>query len=458
MTGDETRTERAGAPTLPPGPRLPVAVQTFRAWHATLPFFEAATQHYGPIFTIRALPWGTAVVVNDAELVKQVFAGDPAIYHAGEGNSILAPVVGSRSVLLLDEQEHLRARKQLLPPFHGEAVRAYEKIVEEIVAAEVKRWPLLEAFPLHPRFRSVTLEVILRAVIGVSDPGRMDALRKLLPACLEIGPTIMAMWALPGLGRVGRWRRFRATLAEAKHVLLEEIRARRLDPELEQRNDVLSRLIVGGDDDDEALRDQIMTLLVAGHETSSTGLAWTFERLLRHPAALARAGEGEDRFLDAVVQESLRVRPVLPVVLRQLHAPVRLAGYELPAGITLMPAITLMHQNPELFREPLRFKPERFLDGEEGASHRWIPFGGGRRRCLGAAFASLEMRVALRTILHTTVLRADLPADEPVRNHHITLIPARGGRVRRVGWQALAPWPSRRRLTIHARPLLSTHP
>ncbi len=440
--------------SLPPGPRLPIALQTARAWRATLPFLDAATRRYGPVFTIRALPWGTVVVVNDAELVKQVFTGDPATYHAGEGNAILAPVVGSRSVLVLDGDEHLVARRALLPPFHGEAVRSYGRAVEEIVTEEVARWPLLDPFPLHPRFRSITLEVILRAVVGVSDPQRTAALRRVLPACLQISPTIMAMWAIPPLVRVGPWRRFRGQLAEAKRLLREEIVARRRDPRLEDRDDVLSRLIVGGDDEghDEQLRDQIMTLLVAGHETSSTGLAWTFERLLRHPAALARAREDGEAYLDAVVQESLRVRPVLPVVLRQLAAPVSLGGFELPAGITLMPAIALMHRDAALFSEPLRFNPQRFLDGEEGGTYEWIPFGGGRRRCLGAAFASFEMRVVASTILRSTELRADVPADEPIRNHHITLVPGRGARVERAGWHALAPGSGARRLTLHARP------
>ncbi len=416
-----------------------------------MPFFDAATSRYGPIFTIRALPWGTAVVVNDADLVKQVFCGDPEVYHAGAGNSILAPIVGSRSVLVLDEDEHLAARRALLPPFHGEAVRAYGRVVEEIVAEEVRRWPLLDPFPLHPRFRAITLEVILRAVIGVSDPGRTAELRAVLPACLQISPTIMAMWAIPGLARVGPWRRFRAKLAEANRLLREEIRERRRDPRLQRRDDVLSRLIVGGESDDDELRDQIMTLLVAGHETSSTGLAWTFERLLRHPAELARAYEGEDAFLDAVVQESLRVRPVLPVVLRRLRAPVTLGGYYLPAGVTVMPAITLMHSNPALFNEPRRFMPERFLHAEEGSTYTWIPFGGGRRRCLGATFASFEMRVALRTILHSVELRAEILADESVRNHHITLVPARGARVERVCRRVPAPMGGSQRVRLDAR-------
>jgi cytochrome P450 len=373
------------------------------------------------------------VVVNDAELVKQIFTGDPDVYHAGEGNSLLAPVLGERSVLVLDEDEHLQARKRLLPPFHGESVRRYAEVVERIVSEEADRWPLDAPFALHPRMRAITLEVILQAVIGVTDPVRLRALREVLPTTVEIGPTILAMWVFPGLARVGPWRRHRQAVAEANRLLREEIAARREDPRLDEREDVLSQLVRAGETDDEELRDQIVTLLLAGHETTTTGLAWAFERLLRHPYALARAGDagdaGNDAYLDAVVQETLRVRPVIPAVLRQLQEPVELGGWRLPAGVTVMPAITLMHTDPELFGEPFQFKPERFLDGGEGSTYTWIPFGGGRRRCLGAAFASFEMRIALRTILQCTALRADRARDERVRNHHITLVPARGARV-----------------------------
>jgi cytochrome P450 len=404
-------------------------VQSILTWNRTIPFFAAARRRYGPVFTIRSLPWGKAVVIDDAELVKQIFTGDPAVFHAGEGNSMLAPVLGERSVLVLDEDPHLQARKRLLPPFHGEAVRRYGEVVERIVAEEVARWPLGRPFPLHPRMRAITLEVILQAVIGVTDPVRLRALREALPVTVEIGPTLMAMWVVPGLERVGRWRAHRLAVARANRLLREEIAARRLDPSLGEREDVLSQLVRAGEIDDEELRDQIMTLLLAGHETTTTGLAWAFERLLRHPDALARAREGEDSYLDAVVQETLRIRPVIPAVLRQLRAPVELGGWRLPAGVTVMPAIVLLHADPALFPEPARFRPERFLDDGQGSTYTWIPFGGGRRRCLGAAFASFEMRVALRTILQRATLRADRARDERVRNHHITLVPARGARV-----------------------------
>jgi cytochrome P450 len=398
-------------------------------WQHTIPFLSRNRRRYGPVFTIRAVPWGTAVVINDAELVRQVFTGDPAVFHAGEGNSMLAPVLGERSVLVTDEDEHLQSRKRLLPPFHGEAVRRYGEVVERIVAEEVERWPLGEPFALHPRMRAITLEVILEAVIGVSDPVRLRGLRETLPAIADIDFAIMTMWVIPPLRHFGRWRRYRQTVARANELLREEIAARRVAPDLAERQDVLSQLIRAGEIDDAELRDQIVTLLMAGHETTTTGLAWAFERLLRHPEALERARQGEDAYLDAVVKETLRVRPVIPAVLRQLKAPVELGGWRLPAGVTVMPAITLMHEDPDIFPEPKRFYPERFLEEDQGSTYTWIPFGGGRRRCLGAAFASFEMRVALRTILERCTLRAADPQDERTRNLHITLVPARGARV-----------------------------
>jgi cytochrome P450 len=423
------RARRAAGVALPPGPRLPLLAQSALTWQRTIPYLRWGRRRYGPVFTIRSLPWGTAVVINDAELVKEIFTGDPAVFHAGEGNSLLAPVLGERSVLVLDEDEHLQARKRLLPPFHGEAVRRYGETIERIVATEVDSWPLGKPFALHRRMRAITLEVILEAVIGVSDAARTQALREVLPWTVEIDPTIMMMWVLPALGRVGPWRAHRRRVEEANRLLLEEIAARREDPRLAEREDVLSALVRAEEIDDGELRDQIMTLLLAGHETTTTGLAWALERLLRHPEALARAREGEDRYLDAVVKETLRVRPVIPAVLRQLKAPVTLGGWRLPSGVTLIPAVTLMHEDPTIFPQPQRFRPERFLEEEQGSTYTWIPFGGGRRRCLGAAFASFEMRVALRTILQRATLRAADPRDEKIRNHHITLVPARGARV-----------------------------
>ena len=421
----------AQASELPPGPRLPTMVQTLLIWNCTNPFLSWCERRYGPVFTLHALPWGRAVHVNDEALIKQAFTGDAAVYHAGDGNSMLAPVLGKSSVLVLDEEEHLRARKRLLPPFHGDAVRRYGELIEEIVREECEGWPLGRPFALHPRTRALTFEVILRAVIGVSDQARQRALREVLPATVELDFPTLLLWLYPSLGHFGRWRRYRHAVAEANRLLREEIAARRTDPTLAEREDVLSQLVRAGEFDDEELRDQIMTLLLAGHETTATALAWTFERLLRQPQALARAREGDDAYLDAVVRETLRVRPVIPAVLRRLQAPIELGPWRLPAGVTVMPSIARMHVAGAVYAEPRSFRPERFLDGE-GSTYTWIPFGGGRRRCLGAAFASFEMRVMLRTILARTQLRADRPRAEGVRNRHITLVPARGARVVRV--------------------------
>jgi cytochrome P450 len=413
---------------VPPGPRLPQWLQTLLVWNRTNPFLERCQRRYGPVFTIRALPWGRAVHVNDSGLVKQIFTGDPSLLHAGDGNAILGPVLGQSSVLVLDQDEHLDARKRLLPPFHGDAVKRYGEVVERITVQECARWPLGRPFELHPRMRALTFEVILEAVIGVTDPDRQQALRRVLPETVELDFVTLLVWLAPWLGRFGRWKRFRKAVEEANELLRDEIAARRRDPLLSEREDVLSQLVVAGDFDDEELRDQIMTLLLAGHETTATALAWAFERLVRNPEVMARAQEGDDEYLDAVVRETLRVRPVIPAVLRQLQGPLELGRWRLPQGVTVMPAISLMHSDPSVFPEPDSFRPERFLEGE-GSTYTWIPFGGGRRRCLGAAFASFEMRVVLRTILANTSLRADRRRDEGVRNRHITLVPARGARV-----------------------------
>lgn len=419
-------------PRLPAGPRWPRLVQTQMVWRRLKAFDERWNRRYGDVFTIKALPWGTAVMIRDREMIKEIFTGDPSVFHAGEGNDMLAPVLGHQSVLVLDEDQHMQTRKRLLPPFHGEAVRIYGQAVEEIVRAEVARWPIGEPFALHPRMREVTLEVILRTVIGVQAPERLQELRRVLPDTVDIKFWTMAMWALPLLGYLPPWRRYKHTVRDAFALLDQEIARRREVPDLEQRTDVLSLLIVAGEMDDANLRDQIMSLLLAGHETTTTALAWTFERLLRTPLVLQRAraaaAEGDDAYLDAVAKEALRCRPVIPAVTRRLTRPVKIGGYHFPAGVTLLPMITLMHDSAELFPDPHSFRPERFLEGHSD-TYAWIPFGGGRRRCIGAAFAMLEMRVTLRTILNECELYAPDPRAEPVRNRHITLTPRYGTRV-----------------------------
>jgi len=417
--------------TLPPGPKLPKAVQTIAMWGYWDRYLEACRRRYGDVFTVRAAPMGTLVYFADPEAIKEVFTGDAQTLHAGEANAILAPVLGDRSVLVTDEADHLRRRKLMLPAFHGDAVRSYAGIVEQVTEDEVDRWPLGRAFELHPRMRELTFEVILRAVFGVSEPARLAAMRAALPALVDLSGLVMLMWLKPELGRVGPWKRWLALKARADALVVDEVRRRRADPRLDERGDVLSLLLRAGMDDEDELRDQLVTLLLAGHETTATGLAWGFERLLRTPDALERtiaaARDGDDGRLDAVVQETLRVRPVIFDVIRKLSRPARIAGVDLPAGVLAAPAIGLVHRSRQLYEAPRAFRPERFLEGAP-APYTWIPFGGGIRRCLGASFAQMEMRVVLRTVLRRARLRAASAAPERPRARHITLVPARGAR------------------------------
>jgi cytochrome P450 len=429
----EAGTDR-GPTSVPPGPPLPKLVQTFLIWTWPEAFLEGCRRRYGHTFTVRTAEFGEMVYITREEDVKTVFTGDAHVLHAGEGNAILAPVMGERSVLLLDEDEHLEQRKRMLPPFHGESVKRYRDVVREITEAEVERWPVGEPFPVHPHTADIALEVILRAVIGIEEAARLDQLRVLLRKVLDLTMPVMLMWLWPVLGRFGPGKRYNETLAEADEVLYDEIRRRRKDPRLDERQDVLSLLIHehGAAMSDLDLRDQLMTLLLAGHETTATGLAWAFERLSKNPRVLRELEEslaGDDEsYLDAVVKETLRSRPVIYDVTRMIKEPVEVAGHRLPEGIRVFPGIGLVHRDAEHFSEPDEFRPARFLEGE-GGTYTWIPFGGGRRRCLGAAFATVEMKTVLRTVLSMRELGTTSAPAEPSRIKHITLVPARGGRI-----------------------------
>jgi cytochrome P450 family 135 len=422
---------------LPPGPRLPYAVQTGLVWQLTGPFLRYCRRRYGPTFTLRAYPSKASVYITEPADLKAAFTADADVLHAGEANTILGPVLGKRSVLLADEDEHLRRRRLMLPLFHGDSIRGYGEVVAEIADAEIATWPAGTPFRLHKRMQAITLEVILRAVIGVDDPARLARLRVALRRIVDFAPGVLLMWVWPRLGGVGRWRRQRRWQAEAEAMLNDEIARRRTAADLEERTDILSLLIRARYDDgsamdDDELRDQILTLLLAGHETTATGLAWAFERLARHPDVLARATraaqEGDDSYLDAVVKETLRVRPVIPDVARLAIKPITLGGYDLPAGVTIMPCITLV-QHGDAFPDAGSFRPERFLEEDSAPPYGWIPFGGGRRRCLGAAFATFEMRIVLERVLRQVELTAPSHRGEWALPHHITTVPIRGARL-----------------------------
>ncbi|HEX2071269.1 MAG TPA: cytochrome P450 [Thermoleophilaceae bacterium] len=427
-------------PAMPPGPRLPAALQTARWAVRPLPFLQQLQRRHGDVFSIQLFhedPW---VMLSDPELVKRVLTAPADILHAGEGNQILEPILGPRSVLLLDEDAHLRQRRLLLPPFHGDRMERYGEVMRAVVEDELARWPAGVAAPAWPRMQAITLEVILRAVFGVTERAQLDPLRVALREMLDFMGDNRRMVALvlagPRRAAESRLLGFRKLMERADELVLAQI-ARHRGDDLEGREDVLSLLLQARHEDgtgmsDAELRDELMTLLVAGHETTATALGWTIERLVRHPEALERtvaeADDGGGPYTEAVIQEALRLRPVIPVVARHVKQPFELGDHLIPVGATITPSILLMHRRPDVYPDPPAFRPERFLEQPPG-TYTWIPFGGGVRRCIGASFALFEMRVVLSTLLSRATLRADDPRRETTRRRAITLTPSRGARV-----------------------------
>ncbi len=449
--GSRVTTNGSDSPRLPPGPRLPSIVQVGQFIHDRLGLLDRCAARYGEFFTIR-FPWETLVFTWNPDAVKQIFTGDPAIYFAGQGNDILRPFLGDYSVLLLDGAEHLRQRRLLLPPFHGERMLAYADVMREVTLSEIARWPRGRAFPIHPSMQEITLEVIMRAVFGMESGPRHDELRATLKQILEEGSQSILVF-LPflqfNLGGLTPYARFRRRIDVIDRLLFAEIAERRASGNGEGRSDILSLLLQVVDEDgkpmtQQELRDELLTLLVAGHETSATSLAWVFYYLLKNPEILDGVrrelrevgGEGpiradqvkELRLLDATVKETARLRPILVFVARRLQQPVELGGFALPAGVTVAPCIHLTQRRADLYPEPDAFRPQRFLDGKQ-TPYDYFPFGGGARRCLGMAFAQFEMKVVLATVLSR--LDLELPADSDVRpvRRAITIAPSDGTRV-----------------------------
>src|SRR5271155_3910411 len=420
---------------LPPGPRLPAAVQS-AAWVARpWDFMERCAARYGDTFPLRLAgerPW---VMVSHPDAVKEVFTGPPELLHAGEGNRILLPVVGANSVLLLDDDAHREQRRLLMPPFRGNQLASYADTMTAVAQAEIARWPRGKPVRLHPLIQALTLEVILRAVFGLSEGKRRDQMRAELVRMLARATSFPAQVAfLMGLGPPrARAELIGRLLRGVDGLLYAEIGDRRRADDLDERGDVLSTLLQARHEDGEPMsdveiRDELMTLLLAGHETTATALAWAVERLVRHPDAQARLTNeiraGEHQFRDAVVKETLRLRPVIPAVARRLTAPMNIGGVRLPGGVTVAPSIYLMHRRPDIYPEPKRFQPERFLEQRAG-TYTWIPFGGGVRRCLGAAFAEYEMRVVLGALFDSCTVRPIKKRPEPARRRGLAQAPGR---------------------------------
>jgi cytochrome P450 len=427
---------------LPPGPRLPTIIQSVGMWKRPLPFFERCRGRYGKRFTIRFVGTPPFVMLTDPEDLKQVFTAPPDVLHPGEGARVLEPVVGKNSVILLDEGAHLEQRKLILPAFHGEKMQRLAGLMAEVAEREVASWPRDEAIELHPRTQRLTMEIILRAVFGLDSGERLEGLRERLSRMLAFGDRPISLLPPPPerveriLSRVGPFVAFLRLQEEADAMLFELIEERRREGA--QRDDILSMLLEARHEDGspmspQELRDELMTLLVAGHETTASTLAWAFERLQREPRVLGRlqaeidAGGGNG-YLTATIQETLRRRPVLPnVAPRLVMKPIEVGGWTYPSGVCLVGNAYLVHHDPDIYPEPYEFRPERFLDQPPG-TYTWIPFGGGRRRCIGASFAMLEMQIVLQSVLAARELRPAGRASERAGRRNITIKPERGAK------------------------------
>jgi cytochrome P450 len=389
-------------------------------------------KRYGKLFRTNDVLAGQMIHVADRDLIEQMFKWKPAQYRVAEPRQIMEPVTGPESILLLDGNRHMRMRKLMLPPFHGEAIAGFAELMEQVTNREIDKWRAGDRIRTRTVAQTVTLEVIIRAVFGVTDPERIEEFKRLLPGLSAVNPLLLLVQR--DFGPRSPWGRFLARRDRVDALLYREIEQRRNGPE---GDDILSMLLAVRDEDgkpltDRELRDELITLLLAGHETTATSIGWAFERLLRTPRALARlteevkAGEGDD-YLEAVIKETLRVRPVVTEVFRAPAEPTELGGYLVEPGTQLAASIFLVQSDPELYPpDPQEFRPERFLDGAP-EPYTWVPFGGGVRRCLGAAFAQLEMKVVIAAILRRARLRAPRERSESARFRGVTLLPSRGG-------------------------------
>jgi cytochrome P450 len=439
---------------LPPGPRMPALLQTLGMWSRPTAFLERARARYGSRFTVRMVGQAPLVMISDPDEIKELFLAPPDVLHPGEGARILEPIVGAHSVILLDESAHLEQRKLLLPAFHGESMQRLAGLMAELAEAEVDSWPRGEPIALHPRLQRLTLEIILRAVFGLQRGAQLDRLRELLTQILAFSESPLSLLPPPPrlLTRVTPMARLERLGAQVDELIFALIEERRREQATAQANpglgeDVLALLLAATHEDGspmspEELRDELMTALVAGHETTASQLAWAFERLAREPLVLARLhdeldGGSDEEYLTATINEILRHRPVLPnAEPRLVKQPVEIGGVRYPRGVALLANAYLVHHDPTIYPDPYAFRPERFLE-QEGAraggpggrasnTYTWIPFGGGRRRCLGASFALLEMKIALRVVLARCELSPVGNRAERTRRRSITISPARG--------------------------------
>jgi cytochrome P450 len=425
---------------LPPGPRVPGALQLLATWKRPAASTERLRQTYGTRITVKLPFQPPFVILSDPDEIKELFTAPPDVLHPGEGARILEPMLGRNSVIVLDEGAHMEQRKLMLPAFHGEKMMRLTGVMTELAEREVDSWPTGQPVKLHPWLQRLTLEIILRAVFGLEQGQRLDALRDALTEVLVFSESPLSV--IPAAQKLARWippmRRFNELIARGDELIFEQIEERRAEGDSE-RDDILAMLLQARHDDGspmsaQELRDELMTALVAGHETTASQLAWGFEQLAREPQVRARlleeldAGESEE-YLNATIHEILRRRPVLPNAEPRLaKQPVTIGGHRYPAGVALLASAYLVHHDPKIYPEPYAFRPERFL-GKSPGTYTWIPFGGGRRRCIGASFALQEMRIVLRTVLSRYEFAPGAAKREQTARRSITFSPSGGATV-----------------------------
>lgn len=438
-------------PTTPPGPKLPSILQLFNWVYRPVPFMRACARRYGDCFTLRLPNNPPIVFFSDPEAIKEIFTGDPEKLPAGESRAILRPVVGQHSLLLLDGARHRQQRKLMMPPFHGERMHAYGEVMRAVTDRIIDRWPSGQPFPLQPEMQAITLDVILRTVFGVEEGAALTRLRDRLTEFLTLStnPLRLALSQFPKLQflfrSIANPERMQQLLREVDELLYAQIGQRRA-AEHAGRDDVLTMLIEARDEtgqqmSDVELRDELITLLLAGHETTATSLSWAFHWILQRAKVqeklhheLRQAGEvgriptqdlAKLEYLDAVIKETQRLLPIIPLVPRVLHAPMRLGGRDLPAGVVVAPCTYLTHHRPDLWTNPDHFDPDRFI-GKRLSPYEFFPFGGGIRFCLGAAFAIYEMKIVLAQVLSRVALRPAPGQTVRVVRRGVTFAPSAG--------------------------------
>ncbi|HWG09268.1 MAG TPA: cytochrome P450 [Solirubrobacteraceae bacterium] len=436
-----TPAQAASKPGLPAGPRIPTPLQAAIWALRPLELMDRCERRYGEIFTLRIRrrrPW---VLVTSPEHVKRVFTRPAELMGAGAGeaNPLLEPLLGPRSVMLLDEPQHMGDRRRLLPSFHGRRMKDYGAIISQIASEQVATWPTGEPFELWPRMQAISMEVVVRAVFEEIDRERGELLRERIAELTDWinRPRRLALLAAVGSRSITANRGFREAMGRLESVVLDEVRLRRargIEPAEEDIYSMLERRHAedGRPASEQKMRDELVTMLSDG--PTATSLAWVFERLLRHPEKLARLrdevlrGDGEE-YLDACVKEILRLCPAVPLVMRRLIEPMELGGHELAAGTIVAPSIYLMHRRADIYPDPLQFRPERFLEGADAGAYTWIPFGGGVRRCVAANFAQLEIKRVIEVVLRELELRPATADAEPAARSSVSFAPGGGARV-----------------------------